>query len=237
MVLAGVGLAAFAVFLIVGWVGGKDNSSGGGGAGIAASALGEKGGQDASPGREASRGLVVKKRPVRDRKKPADPALVKKLKVPGKRFVATGPPVSPKDGIVKQSFSGDPTLIAGGAGGATLQPGGSRGEGAGASAEAEAEESSDAACPDCSAPFVTTMVVDLVTQPIFQGAFESTCSSPFFMGGFGEGFDIGGNPACISFFPTTCRGSGAALFDERFFVSLRGECIPDRDFLKNVLAR
>lgn len=245
ILLAGVGLVAFALFLIFGWVGGHDGRRGGEGAKIAGAASGGKGGQDASLGRDESRGrtLVVKKRPIGGKKKRADPKLVKKLKVPGKRFMATGPPVSPKDGIVKQSFTGDPTLIAGGAGGATPQSGGSGGEIAAASAEGEAsadagaEDSANPSCPDCGAPFVTTMVVDILTQPIFESAFDATCSGPFFMGGHGEGFEIGGDPACVTFFPTTCRGSGVALLDERFFVTVRGECIPDRNFLKNILAR
>ena len=242
IVLGGIGLAAFALFLIFGWVSDDDSGRGGQGAEFAGAGPGGEGGQDASLGGDESRGRksVLDKRPAGGRNKPADPALVKKLRVPGGRFVATGPPFSPKEGIVKQFFTGDPTLVAGGAGGNTLQSGA---ESAAASAEGEAssdaaaDDSDDASCPDCGTPFVTTMVANIVTQPIFQGAFEATCSSPFFMGGFGEGFEIGGNPACVSFFPHSCRGSGAALFDGRFFVSIRGECIPSRNFLKDVLER
>ncbi len=243
LILGGAALVAFLAFLLVGREGDRkaDRNPG---RPEAAGAL--QGG--ASPGAAGARFAGAgdpaevpggKKTKFGGKKKlKPDPELVKKLQAQGNLLIASGPPESPRPGIVQQSFTGSP-VVRGGAGAGEQAAGGTDGDGAGDGPDGDNEDPGDyeVACPNCQGPAVRTMVVDIAQLPAFSDALEKTCSSSFLSAGYGERFEIGGGPACVIFVPQSCRGSGVALFEDRFFVTVSAECVPNRQYLKDVLQR
>jgi hypothetical protein len=166
----------------------------------------------------------------------ADPHLVAKLPSGGRSLVPLGPPDSPREGIVQQSFTGSREIRGG--------PAVSRDGGPGTGDEEEGEsgaagDTTEGECGDCGAPSVKSTVADLATQPMMRAAFDKPCGGESLLinAGLGERFSISGSPACVVYIPQTCRGSGVAIFEDRFVVSVHGECIPNMEFLKEFLQR
>lgn len=251
LLFVGVALAAFVVFLLFGGPHGKSSApvleqerSGdvkgpAAAGGNAAQGVGRAAGA-------ARPGGATEKKPGGKPKPAPDPELVKKLVVPEKLLTASGPPESPRPGVVRQSFRGT-GIVAGGAPVSRSPAAGRAGVGAAGGSGGKATDSQPTAetgssdgggktCPNCDGPKVRTMIVDLQEIPLLQGAFEQTCSSTF-VAGYGEQFQIQGDPACVVYFDGACRGSANALFDNRYWVTVTGECIPNREFLKAVIQR
>jgi hypothetical protein len=133
----------------------------------------------------------------------------------------------------KPGFAGDVTGLGGQA---TLPAGGggartNEGESSPLIGTPEEDAASvDSEPRDCS-PKIHHSLLDVGGNPsIFQTAAGSSLVNMF-----GERFNVGDAPAFILYFPESERGSGGALFDERYFVMIRGECIPDGEFLKSAL--
>ncbi len=160
-----------------------------------------------------------------------DPELLERLPRGAGSLVPAGPPESPREGIVQQSFRGSGEILAG-------APASTGDEGK-QSAPQDAEDERAGDCRDCGAPSLKTTVADLSREPIMRAAYEKPCGADSLLirAGFGERFTIGDAPACATYIPQTCRGSGVAIFDDRFVVSVHGECIPSLEYIKEVMRR
>ncbi|MDP3940443.1 MAG: hypothetical protein Q8R92_20195 [Deltaproteobacteria bacterium] len=243
LILGGAALAAFLAFLLLGDEGDRNAARDPGrpeatGALQGGASTGATGADFAGAGDPAEVSGGKKKKIGGKKKHKPDPELVKKLQPKGDQLVASGPPESSRPGIVQQNFTGSP-VVGGRAGAGVRTAGGTDGDGAGNGPDGDNEGPGDdeVTCPNCQGPTVRTMVVDILKQPALSDALEKTCSSAFLTAGYGERFDIGGDPACAIFVPQTCRGSAVALFENRFFVTVSAQCAPSLQYLKDVLQR
>ena len=242
-ILLGVAATAFLAFVLV--EGGEQPFSNPGGSGILGlfRGGGERSGADVAGEGEGSGGIAGGEGLARrkaaaaavtksQRGKPAgppDPELLKRMQAGGGGLVATGPVRAGRSGIVTQSFragrrnasGGDGTEIAGGA--------------------AESGGGDDLAADDdpdpgkCGEPRVNKTVIDTQAFPQMRNAFNLPALDPVIRKGWGERFKIGEAPAYVILVPGTKRASAGAFFDDRFLVLIRGECIPNRQYVKALL--
>jgi hypothetical protein len=145
---------------------------------------------------------------------PPDPELLRRMQAGGGGLVPTSPAQAPRAGIVQQSFRAGPrgadgTVVNGGAG--TQVP------------------------SNCGVPTIQKSVVDLQKSPLLRAAFDVPSNSYLIRKGMGELFKIGDAPAFVILIPTTKRASAGAIFENRFLVLIKGQCIPDRQYLKALL--
>jgi len=244
-ILAGVAGATFLIFLLL--VGGENSSPTTGGSGL----LGLfRGGREEASGdlaaRDAGRGEVAPgtpaaaggrwpgagrrstQRKAKNGAPAADPELVKRMQAGGSNLVPVGPASSPRAGLVKQTFRGnarsfkpdDPV------------PGGPESPGEPPDVPGSPQDPNN-----CGAPKVRKIVVDLQVNSAMRDSFDIPASSFMIRNGMGERFKIGGAPAYLILNPHTKRVSAGAIFDDRFLVSIQGECIPDRQYVKALLRR
>jgi len=251
LILLGVALAAFLAFVLFGgggefspgpgvgfWgrlfggsIGGPAGSSGVAPPGVAppVGALGTApaAGTGGPAGGEFA-GKSAKKFSPKSRR-PPDPNLVRRLGG-GANLVPSAPPESPREGIVQQTFTVARDVIA------------PKGQGGPNLLNVPTPEPTPEPTPtpaptppnppkDCGMPKLRKSVIDLKLQPMMRPVFDVPYQSKFIQIS-GERFTIGDAPAYVIYFPQTKRGSAGAIFQERFIVSISGECIPSRGFLK-----
>jgi hypothetical protein len=159
-------------------------------------------------------------------RRPPDPNLVRRLGG-GEGLVPITPPQSLRDGIVRQTFRASKGPVASGA------PSASNGGGS----TPTAPEPSPSSPSNCGPAILSITVIDLKKNPNLQRAFDVPSLSPLIQNDLGERFQIGAAPAYVIYYPAAKTGSAGAIFDERFLVSIRGNCIPSRAFLKKQLIR
>jgi len=252
IVLLGAALTAFALFILWGEGGTDGEGTAPEGQEIAepGPAMAPEASADDAALQGGSQGLAESLKARGRKRTPGakpDPELVKKLPAADATIVAEGPPTSPREGIVEQRFSAAGGVAARRASiGATQaspseRPSTEREEladaGSGSPAGDPESSDTDSTCPDCGAPSVKTTVIDLKTNPWMRSGYDPPCKSAFYGLPYAERFDIKGAPACVIRRPESCRGSGVALFDGRFAVTVQGECIPSLKYLKKFLKR
>jgi hypothetical protein len=247
LLLLGVAGVAFAAFLWTGNRSGTEEVPTGGAPAGSLTEGGRSGQEGASPDQAAAekeRKRAVATLKARSRRaasgKPrevADPKLLEQLQSSSRSLVPVGPAESPREGIVRQSFTGSQEIRGGAA--ASSGEGQGTGDAGEESPPEEAEDETAGECGDCGAPSLKTTVADLVVQPMMRAAYEKPCGGESLLinAGYGERFNIGDDPACVFYIPQTCRGSGVAIFDDRFVISVHGECIPSQQYLKTILQR
>jgi hypothetical protein len=244
LLLLAVAVVAFAAFL---WTGNRSGEEGGPADASPGGALIEENRSrlekaQAELARDQERKRTIATLQSRSRGAPSgkpqkvvDPMLLQQLQSSARSLIPIGPPVSPRAGIVRQSFTVSSEIT----GGAAVTRGGNQGAGEEEGAAEVAGKNKGGKCGDCGAPSLKVIVVDVVAHPIGRAAYEKPCGSDSLViaGGFVERFNIGDKPACVIYIPQTCRGSGVAIFEDRFVISVHGECIPDHEFLKIALRR
>jgi hypothetical protein len=256
IVLLGAALIAFALFILWGERGtdGEGTAREGQPKGQVVAEQSPAGAPEASADDAALQGgsqELAERLKAQGRKRPPgakpDPELVKKLPVADATFIAEGPPTSPREGIVEQRFSAARGTAARTASISATQvspaerlPRG-RDEpadaGSGPPAGDPGASDTGSTCPDCGAPSVKTTVIDLEANPWMRSGYDPPCKSAFYGLPYAERFDINGAPACVIRRPESCRGSGVALFEGRYAVTIQGECFPSLEYMKKFLKR
>jgi hypothetical protein len=255
LILIGVALVAFLVFVV--FSGGDGSSVGHGGglwsrflSGLTGGSAGSSGvappppvgelgtastsgmkkppGEAGSPAPGTLRGKGAKKSTPKSGRAP-DPNLVRRLGG-SKDLVPATPPQSPREGIVRQRFTvsaGSQTQSMGGSDSASPNP--------------ESNSSNESPNPsdlnNCGSPVLNKAVIDVKLHPELLSAFTVPYNSPFIRLGKGERFQIGDAPAYVIYINGTKSGTAGAFFDNQFVVSIMGRCIPNRQFLKAQLRR
>jgi hypothetical protein len=239
LILAGAALVAFVVFLVFGAE--ERGAASREGSGGLLGWFGKSGPSDATPGvsesggegsqvqgrkaREARRKLLQRKN-AKKKEGPADPNLLQRMTAGLGGLIPTGTPDASREGVLTQNFRG-------GSAGTVVRGGARRTNPAGSVDDVEEPASTDP--NQCGSPKIRKSVFDLQTHPQMRAAFDVPSKSNLISQGFGERFTVGGGPAFVIYIPQSKRGSAGAIFDNRFLVTLSGECIPDRQFLKSLL--
>jgi hypothetical protein len=237
--LLGVAVVAFAAFL---WVEGRSEKGGAPNAVEPGASLRE-GGRSGPQGAPADEAAAKEKRKkeiaalkARSRREPpgepqeaADPELVAQLPRGTGSLVAAGPPRSPRQGILQQSFTGRQS---------TTQSTELAGEPSTPSDKDQAAgEKTEGNCGDCGPPVVRTTVVELGEIPGMRATYDRPCGAgSLVIPRYGKRFTVGDAPACAWLLPN-CNGGAVAIFDDKFIVSAHGTCIPSLEYMEAFMQR